>query len=315
MGGLLNEAKGMASSAEHRQIHTGAHGLLFALAGYGLLSMGDAVVKSMAGQWAPTAIAALRYLFGAVGLGVILRVKEGAQAFSIPNPLIHWGRALAVSFSSVCFFISVKLMPLGDATAITFVGPMLTALLSALFLGERATRATWMASIVAFLGVLIVLRPNVAAAGLAALFPLGSALGMSALILLNRKAAGHASVLAMQFIVAAFATPILISAAILGDFTSIKAMHVGIPDWTVVLRCALVAVSASLAHTLIFLATTRASAATIAPMTYVQLLVAMTVGAFVFGDFPDLTSIGGSALIVGAGLYLWRSAQPKVSRS
>ena len=287
--------------------------MLFALAGYGLLSMGDAVVKSMAGQWAPTAIAALRYLFGAVGLGVILRVKEGAQAFSIPNPLIHWGRALAVSFSSVCFFISVKLMPLGDATAITFVGPMLTALLSALFLGERATRATWMASIVAFLGVLIVLRPNVAAAGLAALFPLGSALGMSALILLNRKAAGHASVLAMQFIVAAFATPILISAAILGDFTSIKAMHVGIPDWTVVLRCALVAVSASLAHTLIFLATTRASAATIAPMTYVQLLVAMTVGAFVFGDFPDLTSIGGSALIVGAGLYLWRSAQPKAT--
>lgn len=311
----MNEAKDMASSAEHRQIHTGAHGLLFALAGYGLLSMGDAVVKSMAGQWAPTAIAALRYLFGAVGLGVILRVKEGAQAFSIPNPLIHWGRALAVSFSSVCFFISVKLMPLGDATAITFVGPMLTALLSTVFLGERATRATWMASIVAFAGVLIVLRPNVAEVGLAALFPLGSALGMSALILLNRKAAGHASVLAMQFIIAAFATPILIGAALLGDLTGIKAMHVGIPDWTVVLRCALVAVSASLAHTLIFLATTRASAATIAPMTYVQLLVAMTVGAFVFGDVPDLTSIGGSALIVGAGLYLWRSAQPKVSRS
>ncbi len=304
----------MASSAEHRHIHAGAHGLLFALAGYCLLSMGDAVVKSMAGLWAPTAIAALRYLFGAIGLGAILAIKEGRAAFSVVNPLAHWGRALSVSFASVCFFISVKLMPLGDATAITFVMPMITAMLSALFLGEKATRATWIASIVAFAGVLIVLRPNVADAGWAALFPLGSALGMSALILFNRKVAGQASVLAMQFYVAAFAAPILIASAVLGEMTGIKAMQVGMPDWTVVARCALVAVSASVAHTLIFLATTRASAATIAPMTYVQLLVAMTVGAFAFGDLPDVTSLGGSALIVGAGLYLWRSAQPRKAK-
>ena len=46
-------------------------------------------------------------------------------------------------------------------------------------------------------------------------------------------------------------------------------------------------------------------------MTYVQLIVAMTIGALVFGDVPDATSLVGSALIVGAGLFLWRSAAPK----
>lgn len=293
------------------QQHHNAQGLLFALAGYMLLSMGDAVVKSMVPLWPAPAIAALRYFFGAGGLAVVLLVREGRAAFAIANPMLHWGRAAAVAISSVCFFISVKLMPLGDATAITFVGPMVTALLSALFLGERATRATLLASVVAFAGVLIVLRPNVADAGLAALLPLGSAFGMSVLILLNRKAAGTASVLALQFSIAAFATPILIAAAIAGDFSGVRGFEVHWPHWSVILRCALVAVSATGAHALIFLATTRASAATIAPMTYVQLIVALTIGALVFGDYPDATSLFGSALIVGAGLFLWRSASPK----
>lgn len=298
-------------TGSHRHAHNHAQGLMFALAGYMLLSMGDAVVKSMVPLWPATAIAALRYLFGAAGLGVLLALKEGKGGFIIANPWLHWGRALAVSFSSVCFFISVKLMPLGDATAITFIGPMLTALLSALFLGEKASRATLAASVVAFAGVLIVLRPNVAAAGLVALFPLGSALGMSALILLNRKAAGTASVLALQFSIAALATPLLIGSAVIGDLSGVASMAVDWPHWSVILRCAIVAVSASCAHALIFLATTRASAATIAPMTYVQLIVAMTIGALVFGDLPDLKSLVGSALIVGAGLFLWKSARPK----
>jgi drug/metabolite transporter (DMT)-like permease len=134
---------------------------------------------------------------------------------------------------------------------------------------------------------------------------------MAVLILLNRKAAGTASVLALQFNVAALSAPILIAAAVFGDLSGSPGLDVGWPHWSVILRCAIVAVSASCAHALIFMATTRASAATIAPMTYVQLIVAMTIGALVFGDLPDFTSIVGSALIVGSGLYLWRSATPK----
>lgn len=287
-----------------------AQGLMFALAGYMLLSMGDAIVKSMAMLWPGTAVAALRYAFGAAGLGGLLLVREGRDAFRVGHAAVHWARALAVSFSAVCFFLGVRFMPLGDATAIAFVMPMMTALLSAFFLKERVTHVTIVASLVAFLGVLVVLRPNLLDIGLAALLPLGSALGMACLILLNRKVAGTASILAMQFIIALYATPILVLFALLGHFSGIEAMHVGWPTDSVIVRCAIVAVSASIAHGLIFMATTRASAATIAPMTYAQLLVAMTISALVFDHPPDLTSLGGSALIVAAGLYLWRNTQP-----
>lgn len=291
--------------------HATTQGLMFALCGYMLLAVGDAIVKSMVPIWPATAIAALRYLLGAGGLGILLLAKEGWAGFALNNPLLHLGRAAAVSFSAVCFFMGVKFMPLAEATAISFMMPMFAAILSAVLLHEKASRATWLTTAVAFVGVLIILRPNVAEVGLSALFPLGAAIGMAVLILLNRKAAGTASVLALQFNVAALSAPILIAAAVFGDLSGSPGLDVGWPHWSVILRCAIVAVSASCAHALIFMATTRASAATIAPMTYVQLIVAMTIGALVFGDLPDLTSIVGSALIVGAGLYLWRSASPK----
>lgn len=288
-------------------------GLVFALAGYVLLSIGDAVVKTMTPHWPAPAIAALRYLLGTIGLGVILWVREGPAAFRMGHYALHGGRALAVSFSAICFFIGITLIPLADATAMTFVMPMLTSWLAAIFLKERVSRPVWIASLLAFAGVMMILRPNLLGAGLAAVLPLGAALGMAILILLNAKVAGRASVLAMQFIVAALATPLLILAAMLGHVSGVPSLQVTMPDWSVVARCAFVAVSASTAHTLIFLATTRASAATIAPMTYAQLLVAMIISTFVFDYPPDQTSLAGSALIVGAGLYLWRKARPSAA--
>jgi drug/metabolite transporter (DMT)-like permease len=67
-------------------------------------------------------------------------------------------------------------------------------------------RETLIASVVAFAGVLVILRPNLAEAGWWAVLPLFSAMTFSLLIIGNRHVAGTASALAMQFWVAAFAT-------------------------------------------------------------------------------------------------------------
>ena len=46
-------------------------------------------------------------------------------------------------------------------------------------------------------------------------------------------------------------------------------------------------------------------------MTYVQLLVAVILGWILFDAAPDVSTLGGAALIVAAGLWLWRSQKPK----
>lgn len=290
-------------------------GLLFGLAGFAMLSVGDAVVKSMAGQWPGPAIAALRYTLGASGLGVALALTEGRAGFAFPRARFQVLRGCAVSMATVAFFTALALMPLATATAILFTAPILTALLAALLLGEPLRRETWIASIVAFAGVLIVLRPNLATLGMAALLPLMAATGNALMVIGNRAVAGRGSALAMQFTGAVIAAPILIVVTMLGAASGFKPFTMHWPALSVVAKCAFIACSATCAHALIYLATTRAGAAMVAPMTYVQLLVATTIGWAVFHERPDLLTLAGAAVIVASGIYLWRSSLARTARA
>lgn len=283
--------------------------LVFALLAFALLSVGDAVVKSMAGMWPGTAISALRYLLGAIGLGGVLFAREGRAGFAYPKLRWQLLRGLSVSISAVAFFSAVQLMPIGEATAISFTSPMITALLAALILKEPLRRETWIASAVAFAGVLIILRPNFGLLGWVALLPVLAATGMAFLMIANRKVAGTASALAMQFNVASIGAICLFFATIAGHFSGLAFFAVAIPSATVIAKCALIAVTATTAHACLFIATTRADASAIAPMTYVQLLLAGGFGWVLFGERPDALALLGSAVIVGAGLYLWRSGK------
>lgn len=282
-------------------------GLLIALVGFALLSVGDAVAKSIVGEWPPTAIAALRYLIGAAGLSALLYAKEGAAGFHTGAPRLQLIRGLAVATATAAFFGSLFLMPLAEATTIVFASPLITALFAPFILQEESHRGTWIASTAAFLGVVIVLRPNIQEIGWPAALPLVAAFAMSALFMANRAAAGKASALAMQAWLALVAAPILVMAAALGHLSGISSLVIDAPPTNVAMKCAIVALTASTAHWLIYVGTTRAGAASVAPMTYVQLVVATALGWWWFGDRPDAVTYLGAAVIIGAGLYLWRS--------
>jgi drug/metabolite transporter (DMT)-like permease len=279
-------------------------GLLIALVGFACLSIGDGFVKSMATQWSPPAIGALRFAFGLLALSVLVLRKDGRKGLAVPLPRWQALRGCSVATGSACFFTALGFMPLGEATAITFTSPMFAALLAAMVLGEPMRLRTWLATLIAFAGVVIVLRPNLAAAGIAALLPMVTALATAGMIIGNRKAAGSASPLASQYHMALFAGPTLLLFAALGAWSGVPRFHVGWPDLSVVLRCMIVAVTASTGHYLLFLGTMRAGAALVAPMTYVQLLVAMGIGWGVFGEVPDLVALAGAAVIVAAGLVM-----------
>jgi drug/metabolite transporter (DMT)-like permease len=283
--------------------------LVLAATGYVLLSAGDGIVKSMAGAWPGTAVGALRYVFGCIGIAILLWRREGWAALRLPKPWVQLGRGLAVSVGSMGFFLGIYVMPLAEATAIVFVAPIFAAVLSWFILKERPPRGLWMTIGLAIMGVALIVRPNLAGLGWSALLPLLSAIGMAMLLIFNRMAAGSGSALQMQFSISIVAAVFLCSFAAVGHYSGVAFLHIGVPSTSVILRCAIVAISASTSHMLLFMATERASAATVAPMTYVQLLVAMSIGAFAYGDYPDLGSLLGAALIIGGGLLLWTRAR------
>lgn len=281
-------------------------GILLALAGFAILAFGDGVIKTMAGMWSPIAVAALRFAIGATGLSILLALREGRAGFVPQRPWLQLGRGLCLCGATLTFFSAIFVMPLAEATSLVFLAPILTALLSGPVLGEKVRRATFVASAIAFVGVMIVLRPNLAEVGLTALLPLCAACFMALLMLANRASAGQGSPLSMQVFMAVVAAPVLSVAALLGDWSGASMFELGLPSVEVVLRCAVVAVTASTAHWLVFHGTTRAGAAVVAPMTYVQLIVAVALGWWWFGDRPDAVTLLGALIIIGAGLYLWR---------
>lgn len=282
-------------------------GILIALCGFALLSFGDAVIKTIAGELSPLLVAAIRFALGSAGLSLLLAVNEGPRAFRPQNPSLQVARGFCLAAASLCFFSAIFVMPLATAMALAFVSPVIVALLSGPLLGEKVRPATWVASFIALAGVALVLRPNLAALGLVALLPLASAFFFALMILANRASAGQGSALSMQVFVQIGAMPLLILAAIGGHFSGVESLRITVPDWSVVARCAVVAVTASSAHWLAYIGTQRAGAATIAPTTYIQMLVATFLGWWWFDNVPDLLTLAGAAIIIGAGLLLWWS--------
>ena len=289
------------------------NGLIYAAAGFVTLSVGDAVVKSMAGAWPAFAVAALRFSIGAAGLSLLLLRSEGPRAFIPTHPWLQIARGICLAVASVSFFSAIYLMPLAEAMAIAFLSPVLTQLLAGLLLHETVHRRVWYASLAAFTGVVIVLRPNLAELGVAALLPVNSALFFALLMITNRASAGQGSALSMQVFVAGVCAPILIVGAVAAKLSGVPAFDFGWPTWDVVLRCCIVAITASTAHWLAYIGAARAGAAAIAPAIYVQMLVAIGLGWWWFDDRPDLATLGGAALIVGSGLYLWQAGKSRAT--
>src|SRR6478735_7651545 len=125
-------------------------GLLYALAGFCTLSIGDAIVKGMSCEWPAPAMAATRYIVGTALLAFLLVRREGLAAIALPRDKVQWIRGIAISTSAIGMFFAVWLMPLSTATTIAFTQPMITAVLATLVLGERARRSTWVATLIAF---------------------------------------------------------------------------------------------------------------------------------------------------------------------
>ena len=280
-------------------------GLLYALVGFCTLSIGDAIIKGMPGAWPAPAMAATRYVAGTILLTVLLARSEGFAALRLPRDPLQWLRGVAISISAVGMFLAVWLMPLAEATTIVFTQPIITAVLAMAVLGERARLSTWLATLVAFGGVYLVLRPNFETAGWGVLLPVMSAAGMAVTIIANRKVTGRASVLAMQYYMSVTAMLFLLVATTAAHLTGIGQFRMHWPEWTIVARCVFIGLTATFAQWRIFMGTVRAGAGTVAPMTYGQLLMAVALGWVFFGDRPDLAALAGAGVIIGAGLFLW----------
>ncbi len=194
-------------------------------------------------------------------------------------------------------FWALQYLQLTVTGAIFFTVPILVALLSAPLLGESLDARRWAAILLGFAGVLVIVRPGSDAFHPAMLLATGNAVIYAVFNMMTRKLAAYDPPETIQFLPAVVACVVLTPFAI--------ATWQSPPGWFEWLLLSLMGVFGGTGHTLLALAHRYASASTLAPFMYQQILYAALFGYLVFGDVPDREVWIGAAIVIASGLYLF----------
>jgi drug/metabolite transporter (DMT)-like permease len=268
---------------------------LFLLAGLCFSTL-DATAKWLVRDHTLFVVVWARYVGQMVVVTPIAWHRGGGGFWRTRHLRIQLARSLCLVVATACFFGALRFLPLAEASAITFLAPMFAIFLSMPVLGERPTRARWIASIVGFAGILVLVRPGAAAFHPAAALLVVAALSNALYQLLTRRLPNDTPYTTL-FYSALVGTAFLSLALPVADLPA----EVSARDAAFLL---VLGVLAGLGHWLLIGAFLAAPASLVAPFTYLQMIWATAYGYAVFGQLPDGLSALGMAIIVASGVGL-----------
>jgi drug/metabolite transporter (DMT)-like permease len=231
------------------------------------------------------------------------------------HPLAHVWRGLTSVAGMFFNFASLARLPLVEATAISFVSPLITVGFAAVFLKERVRIYRWSAVGIGFLGVLVMLAPHLtlASSAVAATSMVGAMLALAAAftnagaVIQTRRLTDTESTSAIVFYFSLFCA--------LGGLLTLP---FGWHGPTALELAALIAlgICGGLAHILLTESYRYAPASLVAPFDYTSMLWALVLGYAVFGEVPTVAVFIGAAIVAGAGLFvIWRERQLGLRRA
>ena len=224
------------------------------------------------------------------------------------RPFGHVGRGLIGVAGMFFNFAALARLPLAEATAISFVAPLITVALAAIMLHERVGPYRWSAVAVGFLGVLVMLTPHldpahVAAAGTPAA-TVGAALAIAAAFC-NAGAVIQTRRLTDSETTTAIVLYFSLICAIGGAVTLPFAWYQ--PDGWELAMLISTGILGGLAHIVLTESFRYAPASAVAPFDYSSILWAFVLGYAMFGEVPSAVVFTGAAIVVVAGLLvIWR---------
>jgi drug/metabolite transporter (DMT)-like permease len=278
-------------------------GVLYMVLGVAGLSGMDALGKRVAARYSVFEMLAIRSTVALVLILAFLAATRGLDALRTAQPGGHALRALCGLIAFVCFYASLRHLPLADAVAIAFASPFLITALGRFVLKEEVTARQWLAIAVGFAGMLVIVRPGAAGFHPASLLVLVCSLAYAGMMILTRwMTRPHRPAETNS----AFVFYMLAGQAAVGWLVTSTRWRA--PDNAALAEMAGMGVLGILGNYGLAQAFRLAPVATVAPFEYTGLIWAVGYGAVLFGDVPAPTFWVGAAVIVWAGLQAVRSA-------
>jgi drug/metabolite transporter (DMT)-like permease len=265
-------------------------------AGVAMFPFMNAAVKLLGARYPVAQIVWARFTGHLVIMLIVFLPHYGRRLLATRRPMVQIGRSLLMLGSNALFVAAIARVPLATASAIGFTSPLIVTALSVLLLHESVGIRRWSAVIVGFAGVLLVIRPGSGVHDLAVLLLLLSSAAYALYQIATRWVSFYDEA----------ATGIVFS-ALLGSL----AMSFVLPFVFVLPRDPLdivlflcLGLLGGAGHYLVIRAFQSGPAAVIAPLGYVELVGTTILGYVIFGNFPDLWTWIGAAIIIASGIYI-----------
>lgn len=279
----------MQSSANLR----GAIFMCLAMAGF---TVNDALVKSVTGVMNPGQIMLVRGVMTSVLVLLLARHFGAFRSLRLLLDPIVALRIVAEVVAAITYISALGEMPLANASAILQALPLAVTSGAALFLGEPVGWRRWLAILVGFVGVLIVLRPGPDGFSAASIAVAASVVAAAVRDLCTRRISPDVPSL---FISATTAVIITLTGAVLvvplGGWQPMSA--------TSLLHLAAASLVLLVGYQCIVLAMRFGEIAIVAPLRYTSLIWSIGIGILFFSERPDIWTMTGVGIIIVSGLY------------
>jgi S-adenosylmethionine uptake transporter len=254
----------------------------------------DAITKYLGRYLHAWEIAFFRFLFGVVTL-LPWMLYQGKRSFKTSRWQLHLIRGLVVCVAIGLWGQSVKTVPITTATVISFTVPIFVLILAPVFLKERVTWPMWLATLIGFLGILLVLQPNSTSLNKESFYLIMAAGLFGLLDVINKKYVTNEPVLCMLFYSSLVATLGVIIPAL---------QHWHTPNTQALLWLAALGGGSNLILYCLLRAFSLANASSLAPFRYLELLISMGVGYSFFQEMPSKYTYLGAIIIIPCTLFI-----------
>lgn len=279
------------------QLPSNTIGALWILQAAFLFTIMTTLIKLVGGQMSIFQLLAVRQ--GVMVLVVAPQILRGLpSSLSTKRPDLQVARIVFATTAMLCGFTAVVELPLADVTALSFSKTFFLTIFAIIFLGETVGVHRWVATIVGFLGVLLMLKPG--GGGFVDPYALlaiaGSASAGMVMIIVRKLTRTDAPVTILTYQAVFVGLLMAIPAYLTWQTPTVE-------QWILMVLIGIVSWAAQLSNIKAF----RAGEATaIASLDYSRLIYATIIGIFVFNQWPGPETLFGAAVIIAASLYTVR---------
>ena len=260
-----------------------------------LFSSVNMAAKLLAETYPVGQIAFFRCIGAVVPCLVIVALHGGFWSLRTRHLGLHGMRTFFGFVSLTAAFLSFSLMPLGDAVAIGYAGPLFVTALSVPLLGDRVGKHRWSAVLVGFIGVLLMAHPSGSVPLMGVAVALTNAFFYALSMISVRQLGATETASAMLFYHTGFST---LFGALLLPFGWVT------PDLPGLAMLVGIGLIGGVSQWLVIHAFRQAPPSSLSPFAYIGLVLALVWGWLVWGEVPTLWLLSGAAIVVSAGLYI-----------